>query len=161
MFTRAFETTLICSYLERCVEDQRDDLITYQELSTAAGIPVNGSTFQLRTARKHIEDEHKVLFASLPGEGIVITRGDQQADVAAKAHSKMRRHVRHSLRRMGNVRFEELSDGAKRQHNLDASILGVVEMATRSKTVRKIQGVVPIDPAPLPVAETIKLFLGE
>lgn len=91
-FKQSAETEAL---VRRLAQVKDDALVTYAELSKAAGMDVTLDRSALQSARRHMLNEHNVYFGTVYKEGI--KRLDPGERVAAG--SKMFRHIRRYARR--------------------------------------------------------------
>lgn len=155
---RTYETQLLTDRLKLL---QPDEVVTYAELSRIAGMDVGrlskGYT-RLASARRITESEAGFLLGPVAGVGIKRLPVAEQAALGPQSVGRLKRFTRRSFRRMALVEYDKLDRQQQAQHNLAASVVGVVQLFTKPKSIEKLSGAVEQTAAKLPIGDTLALF---
>ncbi len=152
---RSLETQ---SLVDRFLQLEDDELVTYQELSAIIRKDVQHEGMHHRsTAMRIARNEHLVCLACVNGEGVKRLTPEATAETGKMTIGKVRRESKRGLQRLACVKFDKLSTEKKLQHNISASILGVLRMMGGSGARKKLANSTT-DTAQLPVQRTLEQF---
>jgi len=135
-----------------------DRIITYQELSKAAGCDVVAKRNVLQTARNIAQREGSVLYGTVNGLGVKLLDSTGIVGIGDHTLTHIRKTSTKTLRKLSLVKYEDLTDGDKIRHNCNASFIGAMRLMTNTSSRKRLEGAVATAQAKLPVKETLRLF---
>ena len=142
-FRRSYETQTICDAL---IALQPGALLSYAAISEKVGTDIDGQSSALHSARRIVERDHGMVFASETKIGIRRLDDQQivQNTVAARQH--IGRSAKRALRRLGSVQnFAGLSDAEQKAHQAHAVIYAAMADAASRETIKKLEIAKPTD----------------
>ena len=153
------DTRILMNMLTMKLVKEDADIVTYEELSKAIGRDIrNGARGLLATARKHVEQDNGIALVVVRDAGIKKTR-DYPGMMDESMTGIRRRAARMTRRILGAVASDTLDDDQQNKVSSRLSMLGVIGLFTRRKSVNRIEAKVrEIGNKELPTAETLRLF---
>lgn len=159
VFSCSLESRQLADFLiKRAASKNYTTIITWSELSRAAGVDVKEKGHVLQTARNIALRESQADYGTVRGQGIVLLDSKGLIGVGESLLGRVRRATTRTLRRLANVQYDTLDDTDKVRHNANASFIGVMRMMTNTQSRKRLEGAVSQAAAKLPVKETFKLF---
>jgi hypothetical protein len=160
MFNCSLESRQLADFLIKFAA-KRDfaAVVSWEELTKAAGVNVKEKGHVLQTAKRIALREARADFGTVRGVGIKLldSRG-VISEAGENLTGRVRRLTTRGLQRMANVEYDTLEDTDKIRHNTYASFLGVCRMMTNKTSRKRLEGAVSQAQARLPVKETFRLF---
>ena len=152
------ESRILIQYLTKHLIEDKQDVVTYQEMSAAIGRNVQTEARgKLNTARKHVETENQITIGTVSRVGVKIT-GDYEG-IADNTLKSIGRKTRRTCKRILNVKIGDLPDDRKTAVFSRVSTLGAINQFAKPSSVKKIEGKVKeLGNVELPVKETVKMF---
>lgn len=153
---QAIETTLLVELLSKKTEGTT---VTYAEMEAVAGRPVTPGAIgyrYLRSAKRILIRDYAIVADAEPNIGVRICTNEEKMLVAGRDTKRARRAVHASRQKLRSVEYEQLDDGKKREWNARMSIVGALDLLSAPKALGK--AVKAVETAPLPSAQTLKLF---
>jgi alkylated DNA nucleotide flippase Atl1 len=143
------------------------DIITYETLSDAAGMPVqaghgDGTGYgRLGSARRILERDHNMVFAAVAGVGLKLMDEDGRLGIGISSVDGIRRKARKTGVMLAKTDQGKMTNEARIQLNTTASVCGVIHAFTKPKMQKAIAGKVSQGQEALPVGKTIEAFMKE
>jgi len=159
--TQTFQMSKETSDLIRKLESTTiGEIVTYDELSEVAHGDVLGRCrSNLTSARKHLENEKRILFGCIRKVGLKRATDIEVVAEGEKGLSRVRRAARRASKRTVCIKdFDKLPEEVKVRHNAALSILGALDLATRPSKVKQIQAAVKTANDRLAIGQTLDLF---
>ena len=135
-----------------------DRIITYDELSKAAGCDVVSKRNILQTARNIAQREAGVVYGTINRLGVKLLDSTGIVGIGDHPLTHIRKTSTKTLRKLSLVKYEELTDVDKVRHNCNASFIGAMRLMTGASSRKRLEGAVAQAQAKLPVQETLRLF---
>lgn len=157
-FELSVEAKLMISYL---VDTKVGQSVTYGFLANLIGRSVDevdGSYAPLITARRHLQNEHDIVFTTLPGIGIQRLSDPEIVDETAGAFTRMRRAAKRTGERLSKADFGSLSIAYQMRYSAAASVASVISYMTKPAQMMKIERRMPKGQPQLPISETLAMF---
>lgn len=155
-FEKSADTKIIESVL---AETKIGDVITYETLSKAIGRDVRTFAFSsLRSARHGLLQSKNYVFGVQANVGLIRLDDDQIVDSTEDDRKRMQRAAKRSLKKLGVVVYDNLSEEKKRQHVVASATMGALSMFSGKNAQKKIESKVTPGSAQLAIGETLKLF---
>lgn len=152
----SIETKLIA---ERLAQATVGDIVTYEELSSLAKRDVQMNRGPLHSALRQVL-RNRIVFACVAGVGFKRCNDIEKVTVVSYDHlRRMRAAARRSQRAAFAVEdFSSLPRDVQTQHNVQASIAGVVLQMASSNGQKKLRQAVETAGHELPIAATLETF---
>lgn len=132
--------------------------LTYTELSKAIGRDVQeAARSNLRSARLKCRSEG-IEFGVIASQGLKRLNDEEIVATGDYWIEKSRRTSKRGIRVLHNAKYEKLSPEARIKHNAAVSVLGVMALFGKPKTLQKVEGAVTASQSELPLAKTLELF---
>lgn len=153
-FEKSADTLIIENRLRN---SQPGELVTYDDLTRLLGRDVRTSCYgNLRRALHNLERDH-IVFLTVRAEGVKRANDTEAAESADSFRQAAHRANRRMVKRICAVKdFESLPKETKQRALTLQTIAGIVDLATSSKGVAKVNKV--IENSALPVGKTLDLF---
>ena len=155
IFELSSDTRILYNVLEKNLIKDGNELVTYKELSDSIGRNVQGEARGLLgTARKMIQNQHKIILEVVMNEGIKIS--ENYEGVIDRATSHVRRTVRNTSKTVGNA-----LNGQPITATVAAkfSVMNAIELFSRPNMPKKLIETIENNKLrELSAAETLKLF---
>jgi hypothetical protein len=133
-------------------------VISYEELSKAAGCNVLAKRNVLMTARNRAQLEAAAVFGTIIGVGVKLLTSSETISIGDHHLTHVRKASTKTLRKLATVKYDELSETDKVRHNTNASFIGAMRLMTNASSRKRLEGAVANAQAKLPVKETLRLF---
>lgn len=155
-FKQSLETQAIIARLK---EAKLGELVSYHELETLIGAPVDGSHSSLRTAIIRLGKDEDKLFKVDRTRGVVWLKDEEIVNDALERTRHVRRYSKHTIERAQMVaHYSSMSPDNQRKHSMLVGVNAVVAYMTKPKQLQKIEASIPAGTRELPVSETLKMF---
>jgi hypothetical protein len=155
VFKPSAETEKVINHMR---QTQVGEVITWQTLhalaSTANRQKLTGC---LTTARKHLLNEDKAVFAAVRGVGLKRLDNVEVVQQEGTTAIKVRRAVSKSMRRLSTVDPEGLDNGSKLQYRATSAALGAIHLCVKPSTLGKVKQLV-IDNGKIEAGNVLDLF---
>lgn len=153
------DTRILIHEIESRLIENKQEMITYSELSRVVGRDIRQCGHLLRTARKNVEESNNVLIDVVHGEGLKLT--DDYTGTLERTCVKIRRKSKRELTR--TLRAVVADDGVSNERlteiNTRVSILGVVNEFTKPRSIKKLKAYVEANSSrEIATRETMRLF---
>jgi len=132
-----------------------NELVSYAELSEIIGRNVIKVRHVLATARRMAQRENQIVTGAVSGEGIKRLDGHGIVSSATGRIKAIRGHARRGVRDLACA-TEPLEGDDLARHNMAMSMLGALELATRGRSVKKIEAAVSQAQQVIPMARALK-----
>jgi hypothetical protein len=134
--------------------------ISYQELSAAIGRNVQGIAYPaLDTARRMCRNEHRMVFGTVRGKGLVRLDDAGIVSEGASGLSKIRREAKRRAKVLTCVQdFESMPQEKRTQHNAALAVLGAISEAAKPATLKRVAAASNANAAALPVGKVLDLM---
>lgn len=113
-----------------------DELVTYDELSEAAGFDVQQRRSALYTAQRHLEEDCHRTLACVPGKGYRVAQAREHERLATNHQRRARRQVVKARRRVSSANRADLDQVQRDRLDLMASHLDRHEQMLRTHSRR-------------------------
>ena len=154
-----YETQQLVDRLKAVVAAENYDLIPYAELSSLIGYDVQRDGYSyLKSAREIVERETGRLVGIVLGEGVKLLTPEEQVAIGPDSLQRLKRATSKSIRRIGRVQVDRLTDDQRLDYHTTASVLGAVHLFTKPKSVAKIEDAVSKAADKLAIGDTLRLF---
>lgn len=138
------------------------DRVGYGELAEVAGCTEG----ELRGRRRHLLDsarrvllhEQQRVIECVWGEGLRRLRAEEVPSAGVQAVERVQRAARTGLKKLATVDPMTLSAGARVQHDLTTSVLGLVRMSTRRQALAQVEARVSAGPGKLNFEDVVAIF---
>lgn len=122
-----------------------EGVVTYAQLSAAAGFPVNCDTgrYWLTEARQRAETVTGTLFDTVRGTGIKRLQGDAFPDVGVRGIRKIRKCAKRTGSRLKKTRSNDLSDATRKTLIAQQAQLGAIASLADNRKTKTFVGQVP------------------
>jgi hypothetical protein len=133
-------------------------LATWSSLKALAGT-ASDQKFKgcIITARKHLLNEDKAVFAAIRGIGLKRLDNIEVVQQEGTTAIKVRRAVSKSLRRLSTVDPENLDSGSKTQYRATSAALGAIGLCVKPSTLGKVRQLA-IDNGKVEANNVLELF---
>jgi len=155
---RSYETQLLVNRLLKVPEGAS---ISYNDLSTVIGEPVDGSTTKLGSARRVIQSESQIIFETIRGEGLRRADAFGVVRAAGAGVEKIRRESRRRLKILACTQIDKLDTEGKAQFNMTASHLGILGEICKPRAAKQLRIAVEAAQERLPVGKAIEAIQGK
>ena len=158
-FELAADTRILINVIEKVLIKESREMISYSEMSAAIGRNVQSeSRGLLKTARKHVQENNRVMLATIRNDGISLSVNYNGA--LAQAATRIRKCKRKYCKLVQNAIIDkELPPDESIELNGRLSALECMELFTRPNMPKKLLDYIKDrGPKELPTAETLKLF---
>lgn len=156
IFEKSNDAKILESVLSQMAIGQR---VTYDELSKAIGRDVRAfARSALQTARNRLLRDAGIVFGVEANEGLVRLNDSQIIKTTEADRKRVQRQANRTLRKLGVVKFDALSDSDKMKHTVAAAQAGAIVLFSKSTTTKKLESKVQTPSDSLPIGETLKLF---
>lgn len=105
---------------------------SYASLSEAVGYPVQKKIFALMKARKKVEDETGLRFATVRGEGVKLLPADAIAGIGASVRKGIARKAKRQAARLTGLRYNNIEKGEQARIDAERSLLGAISATART-----------------------------
>ena len=158
MFRISPETNMV---LKRITETTDGDFISYSELSSLIGGDIqNEKRHHLDSARKIAKDEG-IVFGVIINKGIKRLNDQEKVQEGYRGIEQVRRKAIKSAKTLACVEnFDLLSTELQIKHNTTLSVLGAVNLFSKTSEIKKVAEAVRNKNSQLLVGETMRLFSG-
>lgn len=145
---------------ERMCSAKVGEEISYQELSSIIGRNVQGVAYgSMDTARRMCRNEHRMVFGTVRGKGLVRLDDEGIVTEGAAGLSKIRREARKRARVLTCVQdFTAMSPDKRVQHNTALAVYGAISEAAKPGTLKRIAEASNANAAALPVGKVLDLM---
>lgn len=153
-FTRTVDTQKLVTFLR---DTNVGDVITYAALEKHMRFPCQSGCVGysvLSSARRILEQEEGIIFDTKTGEGLVRLSDSGKLKLVANTLQLTHKRVKKAMKRASTIDPEKLEGEDKHRYATNVSLLGVIELATRAKTAKQLEGGMT-KPAVLAVNETL------
>ena len=114
-------------------------VLTYSAINDAIGRDVtNGARYVLAAAKKRTEAETGALYEAVRKVGVKRLPTDEIASVGTAAIRKVRRTARRGMKRLGNVKANDISPDQSREIVMQRSVLGAVAMLADGRKTKAL-----------------------
>ena len=154
----SIDTQVLYNRLSQC---QQGDFVTYEELSELIDRNVQKEAYgNLMTAKKMMQRQHNIVFDPVIGKGLLALTDEENVNSTGDRYlKKIRNLARNASKRITAISdFNGLSNEAKVKHNANLGIMGAFMLATKKKTVAKIENTVKQSGEKIGINKTIELF---
>lgn len=140
----AYDVNLIVT---KAVAIEAGALWHFAEIAAHLGRPrISGSDPALQAARRILAAEHGIELQNVRREGYRVATDRQIIEALPKDAAGIRKRAKRSRQRAANVvDFDALPDQLKIAHNAHAGLMGVIELVTGARTVRRVEAAVSPD----------------
>lgn len=112
---------------------------TYAELSETVGYPVNRKPFALLKARKLVEQETGMRFATVRREGVKKLDGADVVGIGAMARKLIARKARTQAARLTGLSYNDIDSGKQARIDAERSLLGAISATAKADIERVTQ----------------------
>jgi len=156
----SMEGQLLDSFLLNVTEGQ---FVPYEKLSAVCGRKVtNDGRGILNSSRSRLRRDQGIVFSVIRSKGIKRLTESEIANLGPSHTKRIRRATYRGLQELSCVReFDKLSDADKNAHTTSASQLGMIGLASKISSTKRIRSAVERSSGKLEIAETLALFNGE
>lgn len=113
----------------------------------------------LNSSRLRLQRDYNIVFDVIRGEGIVRLSDKQIANLGPKHTGGIRRAARRGVKQLVCVQdFDKLDQVDKISHMTAMSQLGMIHLASKVSSAKKIEGVVASKDTALEIGDTLALF---
>jgi hypothetical protein len=135
------------------------DVLSYEQISEAAGINILNHRHLLATARKKLLAEQQMVFASENGRGLIRLNSEQTVGVGISTVHKIGRTARRGIKTMAAAEYKDLTEQGKVKYNVGMAVLNLVRHSTSQKSQNRIEtGVSTTMPNMIPMKATLELL---
>lgn len=145
---------------ERMCAAKVGEEITYQELSSLIGRNVQGvAYFALDSARRLCRNEHRMVFGTVRGKGLVRLDDEGIVTEGAAGLAKIRREARKRARVLTCVQdFDGMAPEKRLQHNTALAVYGAISEAAKPCTLKRVSEASNANAAALPIGKVLDLM---
>lgn len=137
------------------------DLIGYRELSALISSPVSGETAALQSARNSLLVQERRVFGCIRGEGLKRLNDSEIVAAADGDIDGIRRRAKKAVCKITSVQdFAGMTAKDQLAHTTKTSIFTAVASMSSDKGMKKIGTAVGGRASELPIAETLRAFMG-
>ena len=155
----SYETRQLVQKLTAVVKAESYDVVPYSELSRLIGYDVQRDGYSyLKSAREIVGRETGRLIGVVPCDGVKLLTPEEQVAIGEDSVQRLKRSTSKSIRRIGRVQVDKLTDDQRIDFHTTASVLGAVHLFTKPKSVAKIEDAVSKAADKLAIGDTLKLF---
>jgi len=142
-------------------EASQGDFISYDKLSEIIGRDIRSNRGALTTARRAAQREHGKVFSPVRGQGIKCLHDKEVAPMLESSEiKKVRRASNRNLKTLQTVVYEMLSEPDKTKFDAVSSIVGVLSLMTKNKSIKALESACTKRKSALPTAGTLRLFMN-
>ena len=153
----ATKAIIVC--LERLAKAIPGEVVPYSELDALAKCDVRKRRNVLITPINKLLVEQGKVFVAERGKGIRLLKNEEIPSLGNQDISRVSRIARRCIKRLAAVNFDALPDEEKVRHNTGMTILTLFQRGATQKAVKLIEETVRKQSNPLPLGETLKLFV--
>jgi quinolinate synthase len=154
-----YETQQLAAKLKAVVTAENYDVISYADLSKIIGYDVQRDGYSyLKSAREIVERDTGRLIGVVLSEGVKLLTPEEQVAIGPDSLQRLKRATTKSIKRIGRVQVDKLTDDQRLDYHTSASVLGAVHLFTKPKSVAKIEEAVSKASDKLAIGDTLKLF---
>lgn len=145
---------------KRLASAQPGQLFTWEELNQVLpGRSLSGKDrYVLNTAKRLVQRENKIVFASVHGEGIRRMTDEEIADLRHSTVRRVRNIARRDARKMTCADYEKLTNEKRISLNTGLAICGAIAQFTKAGSVKQVELQTAVSQKRLSFEETIKQF---
>ena len=155
----SYETQQLVDKLAAVVKAESYDVIPYADLSRLIGYDVQKDGYSyLKSAREIVERDTGRLVGIVMGEGVKLLTPEEQVAIGPDSLQRLKRATTKSIRRIGKVQVDRLTDDQRLDYHTTASVLGAVHLFTKPKSVARIEDAVSKAADKLAIGDTLRLF---
>jgi hypothetical protein len=155
----SYETQQLAEKLKAVVTAENYYVIPYSDLSKLIGYDVQREGYNyLKSAREIVERDTGRLIGVVLGEGVKLLTPEEQVAIGPDSLQRLKRATTRSIKRIGRVQVDKLTDDQRLDYHTTASVLGAVHLFTKPKSVAKIEEAVSKTSDKLAIGDTLKLF---
>jgi hypothetical protein len=155
LFRRSLETQILTDVLRNL---QPGESLSYAELSKIAGVEINGTSYQLRSAREIVMRENGIVAEPIHGIGIKRLRNVEIVNSTSRGVSRITKAAAREARKLSKADFVVLDEATRRSYATYASVIEVVGTITSGKGVARVAANIPATAMELTLAQTMRLF---
>ena len=149
------DTQLIIDFLAKAEKEQ---IITYQQISAVIGFDIKDKYYLLATARKNLAKEN-ILFISIRGIGIKRASDHDKVVQGCSRGRRSRNQLRKGVQELASIEnYQSLSREDQVRHNLSLGVYGNLLQFTSAENMKKIEQAVRQENKPLDFTKTLELF---
>lgn len=134
------------------------DVVEYEELTKLIGRDIRGAArHSLQSAIRLCQKDGRE-FGAVMNVGIKRLSPEEIVVAAEDQIARSRNAAKRGMRRLANADFAKLSADDQLRHNATASVLGVLSLFGKQKSVEKVRAAVVAAADALPVGRVLELF---
>ena|SRR6185503_2801439 len=156
-FRRSFETSQLVEILSRL---EPGETVSYEKLSEAVVMEVEGGTPALSSARRIVQNESGYVTDAIWGVGIKRLTDEEIVDAATRGTRSLARRARIEADKLSKSDFALLDEEKRKKYAVHQSVFGAIAAISSSKGVGVIEKNIVGETRQLPFKETMKLFQG-
>lgn len=162
MFEVSIDTKLAFERLQRCTPDE---IVSYKELTELLGRDAQTAGYhniaQARNMLLRGEGGTPMAFSAVVGVGVKRMADGDLANSGRHYAARIRRTSKRGMQTLAAVSdFDALPNESKIAHNAMVSLLGAIALASKEKSIQKIEIAVDKEQEKLSFAKTLALFRG-
>lgn len=147
---------------QRLKKVQIGETIKFAELSAEVSRPLHLIRGAIGTALRRCLKDDGMVFANVRSVGYQRCNDEAIIDGSVQATSRIRRTARRAAEKLTKVRdYAALPGPRQLEHTARLSVLSAVASLTQESAIKKVEGAAHGRSQELPIAETMKAFLGE
>jgi len=143
--------------IERLLNTEEGDVVTYDELSTVIGRDIRLNRYCLHTAINKLLREHQIYFSAVRGVGVKRCNDPEKVDAGTSFVPRIRRMAKKGVRITLSVRdYAKMEKEMQTQHNAQVSLLGAIGAISAAPKLKAIAAKVQEAQEKLPLAKTLE-----
>lgn len=151
----SIETRLLITLFREAAEEQ---LIPTESVEAIVGKPWKDSAQKVRTAQHRVLMDHGIIIAKVLRQGWKRCCNEGKVAVLQDGKDRVRRQVRKIVRQATTVEVENLPRDKQMEFHVAFSQLAMLEHATKTQTVKKIESAVNQSSKPLPIGTILEVL---
>jgi hypothetical protein len=151
------DAKLLIAFLEKKTVGEE---ISYADLSKVISADIRKRRGSLYTAFKVLRRDKRIVFGTVRKEGIKRLNDEGMLKSAYGNVRTIQRATRRGIKTLACLNYDNLPNNSKVEHNASLSMLGVIQQATTSSSMKRLENAVEKAHAQLPTADTLKLLAG-
>jgi hypothetical protein len=153
-FKRSPETQALIEYAKG------KEKVTYEEMSEQIGRDIRKVRHYWETARKALQNDHKIHFVCVPNVGYQRVTHDRAVVDTCESHRKRKvSSARRTMKKLTAVDYDKLDAESKQAHQLRATLCFIELESEKKKTHKRIGAAIDeLGCKALPLGKTLELF---
>lgn len=158
IFEMSGDAKILANHIVKRLITDKAECLTYDEMSTVISQNILEHRSVMYSAKKHVEQHHKVLIDTVKKVGIKLTA--DYVGASSNIISRIGRMSRKTCSRINKAMSGDhnIPDDQLIAVNARLSLLGVINMSVKPSLVKRIEGRVSTTLNQLPTMETLKMF---